>query len=112
MMFTRDFDHPLHSVRWVLSDWFQFLFENTVLSGGFASVLIKILFRISRVHQKSEENVDFTLYYKFSTLCIIPLYVADLITLLYTYQIYLLSCIHSVEICTILTTLYISPCEH
>ena len=51
MMFTHDFDHPLYSTRWALSDWFQFLFENTVLSGGFASVLIKILFRISRVYQ-------------------------------------------------------------
>ena len=63
MMFTHDFDHPLYSTRWALSDWFQFLFENTVLSGGFASVLIKILFRISRVYQKSEQNVDLTLYY-------------------------------------------------
>ena len=35
-----------------MSDWLQFLFENAVLSGGFASVLIKILFTISRVYQK------------------------------------------------------------
>ena len=44
MMFTHDFDHPLYSTRWALSDWFQFLFdifENSALSGGFASVLIK-----------------------------------------------------------------------
>ena len=66
MMFTQDFDHPLYSMRWALSDWFQFLFENTVLSGGFTSVLIKILFKISRVYQKSEENVDLTLYYDIS----------------------------------------------
>ena len=63
MMFTHDSDHPLYSTRWALSDWFQFSFENTVLSGRFASVLIKILFRISRVYQKSEENVDLTLCY-------------------------------------------------
>ena len=62
MMFTHNFDHPLYSTRWALSDWFQFLFENTVLSGGFAPVLINILFRIPRVYQKSE-NVDFTSYY-------------------------------------------------
>ena len=66
MMFTQDFDHPLYSMRWARSDWFQFLFENTVLSGGFTSVLIKILFKISRVYQKSEENVDLTLYYDIS----------------------------------------------
>ena len=66
MMFTHDFDHPLYSTRWALSDLFQFLFENTILSGGFASVLIKILSRTSRVNQKSEENVDFTLYYDIS----------------------------------------------
>ena len=66
MMFTHDFDHPLYSTRWALSDWFQFLFENTAFSGRFASVLIKKLFRISRVHPKSEENVDFTLYYDVS----------------------------------------------
>ena len=66
MLLTHDFDHSLYSTRWALSDWFQFLFENTVLSGEFASVLIKILFRISRVYQKSEENVDFTLYYDIS----------------------------------------------
>ena len=60
MMFTHDFDHPLYLTRWAVSDWFQFLFENTVLSGEFAYVLIKILFIISRVYQKSEENVDFT----------------------------------------------------
>ena len=63
MMFTHDFDHPLYSTRWAPSDWFQFSFERTLLSGGFASVLIKILFRISRVYQKSEGNVDLTLYY-------------------------------------------------
>ena len=72
MMFTHDFDHPLYSTRWALGDWFQFLFENTVLSGGFETVLIKILFSISRVYQKSEENVDLTFYYKLSTPCIIP----------------------------------------
>ena len=64
IMFTHNFDHPLYSTRWEFSDRFQFLFENTILSGGFASVLINILFRISRVYQKqSEENVEFTLYY-------------------------------------------------
>ena len=66
MLFTHGFDHPLYSTRWALSDWFQFLFENTALSGGFASVLIKKLFRISWVYQKSEENVDFALYYDIS----------------------------------------------
>ena len=66
IMFTHNFDHPLYSTRWALSDWFQFLIENTVLSGGDASDLIKILFRIFRVYQKSEENVDFTLYYDIS----------------------------------------------
>ena len=37
-----------------------------VLSSGFSSVLINILFRLSRVYQKSEENVVFTLYYDIS----------------------------------------------
>ena len=55
MMFTHDFG-TLYSTRWVLTA--LVLFENTVLSDGIASVLIKILFRISRVYQKSEENVD------------------------------------------------------
>ena len=50
MMFTHNFDHPLYSTRWAMSDWFRFLFENTVLSGEFTSVLISILFRISRVY--------------------------------------------------------------
>ena len=45
---------------WTLRDWFQFLFENTVLSGRCTSTLINLLFNISRVYQKSEENVDFT----------------------------------------------------
>ena len=66
MMSTHNFDRPIYSTRWTLSDWFQFLFENTVLSGRFTSVLINILFRISRVYQKSEENVDFTLHYDIS----------------------------------------------
>ena len=26
MMFTHNFEHPVYSTRWVLSDWFQFLF--------------------------------------------------------------------------------------
>ena len=67
-MSTRYFDYgdPLYSRRWTLSDWFQLLFENTVLSGGFTSVLINILFRVSRVYPKREENVDFTLYYDVS----------------------------------------------
>ena len=66
MMSTHDFDHPLYSTRWALSDWFQFLFENAVLSGGFASLLIKILFRISRVYQKVKKMWVFTLYYVIS----------------------------------------------
>ena len=46
-----------------MSDWFQFLFQNTVLSGRFTSVLINVLLRTFRVYPKSEENVDFTLHY-------------------------------------------------
>ena len=66
MMPTHNFDRPIYSIRWTLSDWFQILFENTVLSGRFTSVLINILFRISRLYQKSEENVDFNLNYDIS----------------------------------------------
>ena len=73
-MSTYNFDHPLYSTRWTLSDWFQFLFENSVLSGRFTSILINTLFKISRVYQKTEEYVDFkvTLRYKLRTPCIIP----------------------------------------
>ena len=62
MMSTSIFDHPFSNRR-TLSDRFQFLCENPVLSGSFISVLINILFRISRVYQESEENVDFTIHY-------------------------------------------------
>ena len=62
MMSTHNFDHPIYSTRWTLSDWFQLSFENRVLFGRFTSVLINILFRIYRVYQRSEENVDFTLH--------------------------------------------------
>ena len=62
MMSTHNFDHPLYSTTWTLSDYFPFLFVNTVFLDRFTSVLINILFRIYRIYQKSEENVGFTLH--------------------------------------------------
>ena len=65
MMSTHNFDHPIYSTGWTLSDWFQFSFENTVLSCRFTFVLIDVLFRISMGYlKKSEENADFTLHYE------------------------------------------------
>ena len=56
--------------------------ENTVLSGRFTSVLIKILFRISRVYQKMKTvRIHYTLWYKLRTPCIIPDFVADSVSL-------------------------------
>ena len=66
MMSAHNFNHPIHSTRWTLTDWFQFLFENTVLWGRFTSVFVNILFRIFRVYKESEQNVDFTLHYDIS----------------------------------------------
>ena len=63
IMSTHDSDHPIYSTTLTLSDWLEILFENTVLSGRFTSVLINILCRISGYIKKSDESVDFTLHY-------------------------------------------------
>ena len=75
MMFTHNFDHPLYSTRWALSDWFQFLFENTVLSGGFATVLINSTYCLEYPgYIKKVKKLWILLYTmnKLSTPCIIP----------------------------------------
>ena len=66
MMSTYNCDHPLYSTGLTLSPCFQFLFRNAVLSFRLTSILINLLFKISRIYQESEERVDFTLHYDIS----------------------------------------------